>query len=137
MKRIKNYKTLILYLGAIGIVLLIFVFLFGVNLIGYSVKNRCQMAQEKYSGDCVEALNSYLDDEGNSYYRRNQAVWALGQLGDERSREILEKYYIGYEGERSDRSHGLAQLELKRAIGYLDGNWNITTFFWRFNKDLD
>lgn len=136
MKKIKNYKTLILYLGGIGLILLIFIFLFGVNTIGYSVKNRCQMAKEKYPGDCVEALNSYLDDENNSYYRRNQAIWAIGQLGDERSREVLEKYYTGYNGERINRNEELAQLELERALGYLDGNWNITTFFWRFNKNL-
>ena len=137
MSKIINYRSLVLYLTAVGVILVIFVFLFSVNLIGYSVKNRCAMAQELYPGDCVEALNSYLDDERNSYYRRNQAIWALGQIGDERSRSVLEKYYTGYNGERIDRDEELAQQELERAIGYLDGNLNITTFFWRFNKNLE
>lgn len=136
MKKLKNYQNLIIYLMVVGAVLLVFIFFYSVNVIGYSVKNTCEIAQEKYSGDCVEALNSYLDDENNSYYRRNQAIWALGQLGDERSRSVLTKYYTEFNGERVNRHEELAQLELERAIGYLDGNWNITTFFWRFNKDL-
>lgn len=136
MKSIKNYKPLIIYIIGICAMLFIFVFLLSVTIIGYSVKNTCQIAQQEHEGDCVEALNQYLDDESNGFKARNRAIWAIGQLGDERSRNVLEKYYTGYDGERSNRSEELAQLELERAIGYLDGNWNITTFFWRFDKNL-
>jgi len=125
-------KQLLLYLSGIGASLLIFVFLLSVNLISYSVKEKCVIAQEKYNGDCAESLIAYLDDEQNNFHSRNSAIWALGQLGDERALPVLKKYYTGYNGERSNRHQELAQLELKRAIGYMEGNLNITKFFWNF-----
>lgn len=135
MKKIQ--KDQIIYIISIGIAFFLFVFLLSVNIIGYSVKEKCRLAQERYNGDCVSALISYLDDEGNSFRSRNSAIWALGQLGDVRALPILKKYYTNYNGERIDRSQELAQLELKRAIGYMEGNLNITTFFWRFGQGID
>ena len=133
----KLSKNLIIYLISLGLIFFLFFFLLTVNMIGYSVKEKCRLAQEKYGGDCVESLISYLDDESNSYTSRNSAIWALGQLGDNRALSVLEKYYNGLNGERISRSQGLAQLELQRAIGYMEGNPNITTFFWRFGQGID
>ena len=129
-------KQLIFYFIGIGVVLFIFVFLLSINLIGYSVREKCKIAQEKYGGDCVESLIQYLDDERNGFYSRNSAIWALGQLGDKRALPILKKYYQGYNGEKINRSRQLAQLEIERAIGYLEGNLNITKFFWFSEKNI-
>jgi hypothetical protein len=118
-------KHTILYGLGIVISLGLFVFLLSLNFIGYGVGEQCKIAQGHYDGDCVEALTQYLDDEGNGYEARNSTIWALGQLGDERSLPILKKYYTGYAGERMDRDTALSQLELKRAIGYMEGNLNI------------
>ncbi|PIQ68393.1 MAG: hypothetical protein COV91_04330 [Candidatus Taylorbacteria bacterium CG11_big_fil_rev_8_21_14_0_20_46_11] len=133
----KINKNLIIYIFSVGLVIFLFMFLLSINLIGYSVKEKCRIARAKYSGDCAQALISFLDDENNSFQDRNSAIWALGQLGDKRSLPVLKKYYIGYSGERHDRSQSLAQLELKRAIGYMEGNLNITPFFWRFGQGID
>ncbi|MBU1036856.1 HEAT repeat domain-containing protein [Patescibacteria group bacterium] len=133
----QQLKSLIIYLISIGIMCFVFTFLVSVNIIGYSVKNKCRLVQEKYSGDCVEALMNYLEDEDNGFTSRNSAIWALGQLGDERTLPVLEKYYVGYNGERCNRSQELSQLELKRAIGYMQGSPNITTFFWRFGQGIN
>jgi len=133
----KQIKDLIIYLVSIGVVFLFFTFLISVNIIGYSVKEKCLLAQEKYTGDCVEALISYLDDESNDFKSRNSAIWALGQLGDTRALPVLRKYYTGYHGERINRSQTLAQLELQRAIKYMEGGLNITTFFWRFGQGIE
>ncbi|MFA5134984.1 MAG: hypothetical protein WC505_04340 [Patescibacteria group bacterium] len=130
-------KDAILYGAGIGFATFMLIFLISVTIIGYSVKQQCQIAQAKYAGDCVAALCSYLDDTTNSFRSRNSAVWALGQLGDERSRTVLEKWYTGYGGERISLSNGLSQYELRRAIRYLDGYPNITTFFWRFGKGIE
>jgi len=130
-------KSLLIYTVAIGLIFLAFIFLVSVNIIGYSVKNQCRLAQEKYNGDCAQALLDYLEDENNGFSSRNSAIWALGQLGDERSLPILESYYTGYGGERCNRSQTLSQLELKRAIGYMRGSPNITTFFWRFGQGIN
>lgn len=130
-------KRLLLYLLGIGITFCIFIFLLSINLIGHSVKEKCKIAQDRYKGDCVEALISYLDDENNGFYSRNSAIWTLGQLGDKRAMSILKKYHTGYNGERIDRSKELAQLEIERAIGYMEGNWNMTKFFWLTEKNID
>ncbi len=95
------------------------------------------LSQEKYNGDCVESLIAYLDDKENGFRSRNSAIWALGQLGDERALPVLKKYYIGYNKEKINRSKELAQLELKRAIGYMEGNLNITKFFWNFESNIN
>lgn len=133
----QNKKLLILYLMALAVICFLFIFLLSVTFIGYSVKSQCQLAQQKYSGDCVETLNSWLIDESNSYESRNNVIWALGQLGDERSLPVLKSYYTGYNDERIARNEELSQYELQRAISYFEGNPNITTFFWRFGGDID
>jgi hypothetical protein len=84
---------------AIGIsVILIIVFLFFSAdgwIIGSHVKSFSQMAQEHFPGDRVSALISMVDCETCDMYNRDHAVWALGQLGDERAVPVLEKYYAG------------------------------------------
>ena len=129
-------KQTIMYILSISVALFVFIFLLTVNLIGFSVKERCKMAQETYSGDCVESLINYLDDENNSFSSRHSAVWALGQLGDRRALPVLKKYYSGDDSGNVKMDEDLIQPELKRAIGYMEGNPNITTFFWRFGKGI-
>ena len=123
----------ILYFSAVGLSLLAFLFLLSINQIGHHVKQRCLLAQEKYDGDCVEALISYLDDEENGFGPRNSAVWALGQLGDERALPVLKKYYLA-DVEDGRWNETLAQSEIKRAISYMEGKTNITPFFWDFGR---
>lgn len=133
----KDKKLLVIYCLGIAVVCFVFVFLISVNFIGYSVKNKCQIAQQKYEGDCVEALNSWLLDESNSFESRNDAIWALGQLGDERSLPVLESFYSDYNGEVTKLNEKLSQYELQKAISYYEGGLNITTFFWRFGEMID
>lgn len=130
---LKKYKDLLIYGGAIIIVVIFFLFLLSVNLIGYSVKEKCQLAQDRYEGDCVEALISYLEDDKNSFRSRNAAIWALGQLGDSRAVPVLRSYYTGYDnGPVVKLNEGISQYELKKAIVLAEGGLNITVFFWRF-----
>ena len=133
----EQIKNLIIYLISLGVIFFFFALLLSINIIGYSVKEKCQLAQEKYTGDCVESLITYLDDETNSFKSRNSVIWALGQLGDDRALPTLKKYYTGYNNEKCDRSKSLSQFELKRAIGYMEGNLNITTFFWKFGQGIN
>ncbi|MCK5795173.1 MAG: HEAT repeat domain-containing protein [Anaerolineales bacterium] len=101
--------------------------------IGYSVKEKCQAAQEQYGGSCTAALIQYLEDEeSHSLKERNQAVWALGQIGDPKALPPLKKYYTG-EVCRHDKI--LCQWELEKAISLTDGGFNATAWMWR--KGLD
>ncbi|MFC1687260.1 HEAT repeat domain-containing protein [Patescibacteria group bacterium] len=130
-------KDILLYGTALGITTLVLVFLISVTIIGHGVKDTCQMAKDTYSGTCVSALISYLDDPTNDMRNRNSAVWALGQLGDTASLETLKKFHTGEDEFPVNLSQELSQLQLKRAIGYMEGNPNITTFFWRFGQSIE
>lgn len=121
----------ILYLCAVGAGVLFLTFLSSSLLIGFEVSDRCSDAQDKYEGDCVEVLMQTLDDEENSFRERNQAIWALGQLGDERALPVLEKYYTGDMPDRENPREAISQYELKKAIKWVSGGFNITLFIWQ------
>lgn len=132
-----SFKNIVFYGGAIGFTTLLLIFLISVTIIGYNVKDKCQLAKDKYSGDCVEALISYLDDETNEYRARNSAIWALGELGDERALPSLKKYFTNNIPDRESISTGISQYELKKAINLAGGGFNITAFFWKFGQEIN
>ena len=120
-------KKLLLYVLAIGAGIAFLSLVIISFLIGFNVKKECQRAQQEYSGDCVEALSSFVEDEKHSLKERNSAVWALGQLGDKRALPVLKKYYTG---EPCQHDKFLCQYELKKAIKLAEGSFNITALFW-------
>lgn len=126
-----------LYWLVLGFGFFILIFLITSTWIGVDVRERCLAARSKYEGDpafagqdCVEALIQVVDSEDNSFRERNQAIWSLGQLGDERAREVLEKYYTGNIPEREPYDDGLSQYEMKKALKLVDGGFNITHLVW-------
>ncbi len=66
-----------------------------------------------HAGDNVAALIDYVNDESHTFRQRNLAVWALGQLRDDRALGTLEKYYTGGDCKHSS---ALCQGELDKAI---------------------
>jgi len=131
--KVKN-KTLIsriLYLGAIGISICMLFFVVTCTLIGYDAKDRCREAQYEYEGGCVEAIIASLNDENNSFRTRNNAIWTLGQMGDERALPVLQSYYTGNIPEREPYDAGISQYELSKAIKLAGGGLNLTAWAWR------
>ena len=86
--------------------------------IGLGVKAISSTAMNQHTGDRVEALIAHVKCETCSLGERNRAVWALGQLGDERALPVLDRYFTG---KPCDHSRGLCQRELKNAIKLLEG----------------
>jgi hypothetical protein len=129
LKRID--KNLIGYLAGVGILLLFFIFLVTCTQIGYDVEKRCELAQNKYGGECVEALMKQIADDSNQF-GKNDAIWALGQLGDQKALSFLEQYNNGEElPDREAWDQGISQYELRKAIKLLSGGFNLTAFVWR------
>lgn len=127
----KNLKEKLSYVMAIGIsIFLLFFFITG-TWIGHEVKDNCQDAKREYSGDCVESLLSLFEDEDQSFRRRNSAIWALGQLGDNRALLVLESYYTGDIPNREPLDEMISQYELKKAVKLTSGGTNISAFIWR------
>lgn len=105
----------------------------GVSLwIGADVRAMAAEAMQQYDGDRVEALMQYVDDSSHSYRDRNRAIWALGQLGDDRALPTVKKYYTG---EPCDHDAALCQRELSKAIDLLEGGFNATAVVWRGSSD--
>jgi len=126
-----SMKEKLLYLVAIGISIFLLFFVVSCTWIGYDVKSQCRNAQKTYSGDCVEALIQTLHDEKNPFNVRNSAIWALGQLGDNRALPLLEQLYTGDIPNREPLNKVISQYELKKAIALAKGGTNITAIFWR------
>lgn len=130
---IKNLKKYFLYLIAIGASISFLLFFIACTWIGYEVRATCDLAQSNYSGDCVEAMSSLVDDESMPFALRNSAVWSLGQLGDSRALTSLESHYTGEIPDREPLDEVLSQYELRKAINLAKGGVNISAPFWRYS----
>ena len=93
-----------------------------------SVKEMSAAATKEYPGDRIEALITYVKSENHSLGQRNRAVWALGQIGDERALAILEKSYTGGP---CDHDNCLCQRGLQGAIKLCKGGFNATAWLPR------
>ncbi len=128
---IKNLKQLIVYAGAVGISILLLFFVIICTAIGYDVKRQCQEAKGAYGGDCVEAFITTLENANNPFRTRNEAIWALGQIGDSRALPVLQSYYTGNIPPREPMDKTISQYELQKAIALAQGEFNLSAWAWR------
>ena len=96
--------------------------------IGSDVRSITAEVMRAHEGDRVEALITYVDEPTHSLKERNRAVWALGQLGDQRALPVLEKYRTG---QPCDHTSTLCQRELAKAVHLAGGGVNVTALVWR------
>jgi len=129
--RINHIGEKLMYVSAVGIGIFLLFFVICCTWIGYEVKSQCQEAKREYSGECVSALIHVLNDENKDFRTRNDAIWALGQLGDSRAYPILKKYYTGNIPQREPLNTMISQYELRKAVNLTSGGVNITAFIWR------
>lgn len=119
------------YVAAVGLCIFLLFFVIAVTWIGFDVKTQCRQAMGEYAGDCVEALAALLQDEGRGYRVRNDAIWALGQLGDSRALPALAGLYTGVIPPREPLDAGISQYELRKAIDLVNGGANPLALLWR------
>jgi hypothetical protein len=129
--KVKQLGRTLVYLSGVGVSVLLLLFVVTCTWIGYEIKSKCQDGQREYGGDCSEAMISLLKDENRGYRARNEAIWALGQLGDERALGVLESYYTGEIPEREPLDKVISQYELKKAINLASGGVNLSAIVWR------
>jgi len=127
----KLNKNLVTYIISVTVLTLFFLFLIVCTQIGFDVKKRCELAQNRYGGKCVDALMRQVADETNAN-GKNDAIWALGQLGDRKAITFLEKYDNHQDlPAREPWDKGISQYELRKAIRLLRNGVNISAPFWR------
>jgi hypothetical protein len=129
--RFRKLSNVFFYTFWVGLSALITLFLIGNVWIGFDVKNLCQETRAEYGGDCVISLSALLNDDTRGFRARNSAVWALGQLGDDRAQPVLHQYYTGKIPDREPLDEMISQYELKKAIKLTDGGINVSTWLWR------
>lgn len=97
----------------------------GTFSIYYTVWKTCKVAKEKHGGNCQEALVAVLEDEKAAPKEKNDAIWALGQMAEPQSLEVLEKNYAGRVPEgREPLDQVVSQYEIEKAIRWCKGgNW--------------
>jgi hypothetical protein len=116
-----SLKRWILFAGLIGVALGIYALPWMFWQLQAPVKSRCAKAQEEFGGDCVEALTKVLESDHHSYLEKNRAVWALGQLADERALPLLRGLQSGVPCQRPCRkdSH-ICQHEVEKAVKWCE-----------------
>ena len=134
--KFKRIKNIVGYMIAVGISIFVLMFIITSTWIGYDVKSSCQAAQQKYGGDCVEALTAQLNDAGVVFRTRNKAIWALGELGDIRALIALKDHYTGVIPAHGSLDAGLSQYEMQKAIKLIEGGFNMTAWIWRDTMDF-
>lgn len=78
----------------------------------------CNNAVSLYEGDKIEALIVLLESDKQSLKTKNNAIWALGKLNDQRALPVLKKLKTGNE---CDHTRYVCQRELGKAIDNLEG----------------
>ncbi|MFN8465749.1 MAG: HEAT repeat domain-containing protein [Caldilineaceae bacterium] len=117
------------YALAVAICIVLLFFVIGVTWIGFDVKSQCQQARREYGGDCTEALSHLVQDDTRGFRVRNEAIWALGQLGDGRALPVLQSLYTGKIPPREPLDAGISQYELRKAVALTSGGQNPLAIF--------
>ncbi len=86
----------------------------------------CNHTMSLYGGDKIEAIIALLESDEPDLKTRNNAIWALGKLNDQRALQVLMKLRTGKE---CDHARYVCQRELEKAIDNLEGRGiDILTF---------
>jgi hypothetical protein len=133
-KRRSWFKKILIY-GIPGGVILLVAALFAVMwMISGDVEERCVLAQKEFGGDCVEALIAVFESDQQPFYQKNEAIWALGQIGDRRALPALEKMYTGEPCEKPCNSRmTICQYGLEKAIKNCKG-FNLGRVVWKVRQ---
>jgi len=127
-----NWKKIILYGLPIGFTVLLILFVITLHWISSDVRAICKQAQQKYEGDCVEALIAYLEKEPLTFKEKNDVIWALGEIGDKRAIPALQRLYTGKPCPKPcDSSKYICQYGIKKAIRGCKG-LNVVRYVWRW-----
>ena len=97
------------------------------------VKQVAQAARTKFPGDSVQALVACLQSDDVSFQDKNEAVWALGQIGDNRALQPLKNLYTGVECEKPcSKKNKICQYELEKAVEFCGGKFSATK--WMYSR---
>jgi HEAT repeat protein len=122
-EKLKTQSTSMHVLYGVLIVLVIILAAFaGISyVVQGEIDTMCAKALEKYPGDKVEALITYLNAESPGYRERHRVVWTLGELRDDRALPTLRSLL---------KNKQYDQYEVEKAIKKITGEIP-NPYFWR------
>jgi len=97
-----------------------------------SVKSICLTAKNEYRKDCVSSLIETVKSEKYLFRERNKAIWALGQIADQKALPFLNELHRSLPEQKVDSDRGLSKYEVEKAIKWCSGEkTNITSWMYR------
>ena len=125
----RNFKRWSIWTSAAIVIALAVLFCVAELMIGSGVREFSEKAQTHFPGDRNTALIAMVECGSCRMSDRNHAVWALGQIADQRALQILEKHYTG---KPCNHQRTLCQYELEKALRLVRSGHNTESFFWRW-----
>lgn len=130
----KQFKLIVLIVGAIGAMVLLF-FIGSLVFIQHDVKQICAEAKQAYQLDCVDSLVSYASSEEHSYRKRNKAIWALGQIADRDAVPFLMSLSRQVEKKkRYDLNEELSAYEINKALRWCTQGSSVSWMYLNRNQ---
>ena len=65
--------------------------------LAHEINQECKEAMRKFPGDKIDALISVLISDDSNLSVKNEAIWALGKLRNQKSLPLLKSLYTGKE----------------------------------------
>lgn len=116
--RILFIGTFLFFFGILG------AYFVALGWIHHEANTMGKVASDIFQKDKVESLLEVIVSENYTLKEKNNAIWALGVLKDERALLRLEALYTG---EECNHEKDLCQYEIKKAIlkikGEFYGSW--------------
>lgn len=117
-------------IGALVFIVFLALFSYSLHHIYTGVKTICDEYQARFEGgNCVQSLTASIESIETSVQEKNDALWALSQLGREESLPFL---YELEEQQNSGSDERFSDIMLNRAIRFSEGR---TLTKWMY-KDL-
>ncbi|HPG38263.1 MAG TPA: hypothetical protein PLP19_01710 [bacterium] len=96
-----------------------------------SVKTICTKAEREFKQDHVTSLMAVVISDKFTDKDKNDAIWALGQIGAKQALPLLESMYTGIKDKRCNRHETICQYELEKAIRFINSKFIITRWMYR------
>ena len=130
MKRI-GLKWILTGIGLAGLVLASTTFAYSLSSIYARVEEVRRTAGNRYGGDKVSALMSLAEDGQAPFRLRNEACWALGQIGDSRALPLLRDLDTEEAQTRPwNRDACIVQYTVEKAIRQINGDFSLTRWMY-------
>ena len=94
------------------------------------VKASCTAAVRQYQTNCVDSLIKLIQSENYSFREKNRAIWALGQLADNKALPFLYQLDKALPDQiKCNHDQYLCRYEVKKAIKWCNQG-NITSWMY-------